>query len=104
MFQALMTEIYQEILANMFRSATSLAAFEKLFASLPQNLIHRQIDQFGEMGGGEQSAAPQTGTEGQPAESAGEPQITFVRNTPKTGRNEPCPCGSGKKYKKCCGK
>ncbi|MBI5519480.1 MAG: SEC-C domain-containing protein [Desulfovibrio sp.] len=23
---------------------------------------------------------------------------------PKTGRNEPCPCGSGKKYKKCCGK
>lgn len=22
----------------------------------------------------------------------------------KTGRNEPCPCGSGKKYKKCCGK
>jgi preprotein translocase subunit SecA len=104
MFQALMTEIYQEILANMFRSATSLAAFEKLFASLPQNLIHRQIDQFGEMGGGEQSAAPQTGTEAQPAESANEPQITFVRNTPKTGRNEPCPCGSGKKYKKCCGK
>ena len=24
------------------------------------------------------------------------------RQTPKTGRNEPCPCGSGKKYKKCC--
>ena len=23
---------------------------------------------------------------------------------PKTGRNEPCPCGSGKKYKKCCGR
>jgi uncharacterized protein YchJ len=23
---------------------------------------------------------------------------------PKVGRNEPCPCGSGKKYKKCCGK
>ncbi len=25
------------------------------------------------------------------------------RETPKIGRNEPCPCGSGKKYKKCCG-
>jgi SEC-C motif-containing protein len=25
------------------------------------------------------------------------------RVAPKTGRNEPCPCGSGKKYKKCCG-
>jgi uncharacterized protein len=28
---------------------------------------------------------------------------TFVRDRPKTGRNEPCPCGSGKKFKKCCG-
>ena len=26
-----------------------------------------------------------------------------VRNTEKVGRNDPCPCGSGKKYKKCCG-
>ena len=24
------------------------------------------------------------------------------RNPPKVGRNEPCPCGSGKKFKKCC--
>jgi preprotein translocase subunit SecA len=28
---------------------------------------------------------------------------TAVRTVPKVGRNEPCPCGSGKKYKKCCG-
>jgi uncharacterized protein len=27
----------------------------------------------------------------------------FVRGAPKTGRNDPCPCGSGKKYKLCCG-
>jgi hypothetical protein len=27
-----------------------------------------------------------------------------VRNETKVGRNDPCPCGSGKKYKKCCGK
>jgi SEC-C motif-containing protein len=26
-----------------------------------------------------------------------------VRSTPKVGRNDPCPCGSGKKFKKCCG-
>jgi SEC-C motif-containing protein len=30
-------------------------------------------------------------------------QTQVVRQGPKTGRNEPCPCGSGKKYKKCCG-
>jgi len=27
---------------------------------------------------------------------------TVVRTAPKTGRNDPCPCGSGKKYKHCC--
>jgi SEC-C motif-containing protein len=27
-----------------------------------------------------------------------------ARTTPKIGRNDPCPCGSGKKYKKCCAK
>jgi len=35
------------------------------------------------------------------AASASAP-TTFMRQDPKTGRNDPCPCGSGKKYKKCC--
>jgi len=30
------------------------------------------------------------------------PVMIPVRNEPKIGRNEPCPCGSGKKHKKCC--
>jgi preprotein translocase subunit SecA len=29
---------------------------------------------------------------------------TVKREAAKVGRNEPCPCGSGKKYKKCCGR
>ena len=33
-----------------------------------------------------------------------EPQQPYVRETPKIGRNDSCPCGSGKKYKKCCGR
>lgn len=32
-----------------------------------------------------------------------ENQGTIIRETPKVGRNDPCPCGSGKKFKKCCG-
>jgi len=28
---------------------------------------------------------------------------TYKREKPKVGRNDPCPCGSGKKYKRCCG-
>lgn len=42
---------------------------------------------------------PEASTEEQ-AESEG----TFRREEPKVGRNDPCPCGSGKKYKQCCGK
>ena len=41
-------------------------------------------------------------------DSAGLPRVppasVVVRTGPKVGRNAPCPCGSGKKYKKCCGK
>ncbi len=95
MFDALMKEINQEILQNMFKSATSLAAFENILANLPQQLIHENIDQFGEPGGrapGERVLDEDT-----------EIQITFRRELPKVGRNDLCPCGSGKKYKKCCG-
>ncbi|MBE0565935.1 MAG: SEC-C domain-containing protein, partial [Krumholzibacteria bacterium] len=35
-----------------------------------------------------------------PAPAAARP---VQREEPKVGRNDPCPCGSGKKYKKCCG-
>jgi len=31
-----------------------------------------------------------------------EGHVTYRRESPKVGRNDPCPCGSGKKYKKCC--
>jgi preprotein translocase subunit SecA len=37
-------------------------------------------------------------------ESAQKKQETVRRSAPKVGRNDPCPCGSGKKYKKCCGR
>ena len=50
------------------------------------------VSQGGEM----QAAAEETQGEGANVK-------TIVRETPKVGRNDPCPCGSGKKYKKCCG-
>ncbi|TAM83683.1 MAG: hypothetical protein EPN47_04920 [Acidobacteria bacterium] len=31
-------------------------------------------------------------------------QEPYRRSQPKIGRNQPCPCGSGKKFKKCCGR
>ena len=94
MFDALMQEIDQEILTNMFRSATSLQAFEKMFAALPQTLSHPSLDQF----------ASDESAQTQQQEEPEEIQISFRREVPKVGRNEKCPCGSGKKYKNCCGR
>ncbi len=31
------------------------------------------------------------------------PQAPIARTEPKVGRNDPCPCGNGRKFKKCCG-
>ena len=50
-----------------------------------------------ESGGG---AEPRSASGGQPEQEEGK---TVRRDQPKVGRNDPCPCGSGKKYKKCHG-
>ena len=56
----------------------------------------------------EHAQASSMAAEGEaPAEPAGAAQCPgspFTREQPKVGRNEPCPCGSGKKYKQCHGK
>ena len=42
--------------------------------------------------------------EGFEGDNSGEKKKPYVRKTKKVGRNDPCPCGSGKKYKNCCGR
>ena len=39
---------------------------------------------------------------GEPLPPSRQPNNQYRRAAPKVGRNEPCPCGSGKKFKKCC--
>jgi preprotein translocase subunit SecA len=51
-----------------------------------------------------QSAGAAVATPPRPARTGGDDVIKTVRREePKVGRNDPCPCGSGKKYKKCHG-
>jgi preprotein translocase subunit SecA len=48
-------------------------------------------------------AAMQRGRERAAAQSqSAGPQAPIVRKQERVGRNDPCPCGSGKKYKRCC--
>ena len=62
-------------------------------------LFHIQIDR-----GAELSRASQESQEMQLSHGEAEAQATVRRDGKKIGRNDPCPCGSGKKYKKCCGR
>jgi SEC-C motif-containing protein len=62
---------------------------------------------FGAIGGGAPAAPPRGGGANpppRPARTGGDDVVKTVRREePKVGRNDPCPCGSGKKYKKCHG-
>jgi preprotein translocase subunit SecA len=65
-----------------------------------QNASHSSMGSFGASSYGAQ-AAPSAAR--RPSRPQGE-SVTVVRSQPKVGRNDPCPCGSGKKYKHCHGR
>ncbi len=99
LFSDLMDKIKGDILSRMFRSATSLEAFERMMRAMPRTMVHPDA-------GGLAEAAARSGAGGlveEAIEEARSSPVTARREAPKVGRNDPCPCGSGKKYKKCCG-
>ncbi len=106
MFSELMDSIKSEVLNNLFRSTTNLQAFETLLRSLPQNLL--QADMPGLPPEQRRAAAEAASASAAAAESeapaASRIELPMRRELPKVGRNDPCPCGSGKKFKSCCGR
>ncbi|MGI6087744.1 MAG: preprotein translocase subunit SecA [Kiritimatiellia bacterium] len=101
MFSTLMDSIKNEVVMRMFRSTTSLPAYERLLASLPRaRAVHQPLPDPALAGAPRDGESPALGMGRRPARPAPEP---VMRTEPKVGRNDPCPCGSGKKYKKCCG-
>ncbi|HEY8902007.1 MAG TPA: preprotein translocase subunit SecA [Chthoniobacterales bacterium] len=105
MFVELMDNIKSEVLNNLFRSTTNLQAFEKLLGSLPQTLIQQMLEGKDIMLGG--SAAEAMAAEDDEVEKASASprlELPLRREAPQVGRNDTCPCGSGKKFKNCCGR
>ena len=105
-FDELMVNVKTEICHNVFRSASSLMAFENFLRNAPQQTLHQNTSAFGGTStgtGGGQSKASDVVSEAAQAVEA-QARAKPVRTGPKVGRNDPCPCGSGKKYKNCCGK
>ncbi|MDR2848998.1 MAG: preprotein translocase subunit SecA [Verrucomicrobiota bacterium] len=127
MFEELMTNIKTEVATSVFR-ATTLQNYQRMMA-IPQSRIqtvHTDMNMLaGGMPQGDDSEGgvsarrplsaevPQSAVDGfdamiqameqrasgAPAQQRSEPVV----KTASVGRNDPCPCGSGKKYKKCCG-
>ena len=115
-FKDLMDRIYHEVAEHLF---TEYASFEDIFSNMPLELQHQLLDQFGTSPDGQLVLPPGLEIMQAPGEVPGAApgeapetvpeqevpiQITYRREEPKIGRNDPCPCGSGKKYKNCCGK
>jgi preprotein translocase subunit SecA len=104
LFMDLMDRIYEEIATAMFRSATSMDAMEGFFQSLNSMQVHHEASALAAAAA--QAGAPQQRAPvGAPPPGMDLPKAPQpIRNDgPKVGRNDPCPCGSGRKYKKCCG-
>ena len=114
LFADLMDRIKGEIAGRIFRATTSPRAYQTFLGDL-HRLAQAQHANVAPLAGGHAAgaAAPKRAPEGgvdAGAEAAMNAALSaahtkpVVRDEPKVGRNDPCPCGSGKKYKKCCGK
>ena len=92
-FERMVSQMRQDVCFHLFRSSTRPENIDALVASVRHHL--RPIDTKEE---------PTSALE-EPKPAASEIELPkpIKRDLPKVGRNDPCPCGSGKKYKKCCG-
>jgi preprotein translocase subunit SecA len=101
MFAEMMVDTNRETLKRIFRA--NIQQTEKRPAAprpIPANL-KMQHDESAGMGF---TAPPQGARQGAQAPPQNQQQRQPISVEEKTGRNDPCPCGSGKKFKKCCGK
>jgi preprotein translocase subunit SecA len=97
MFGQMVSSIEEEAVEAVFKLQPARPErFRGVFSSVSQSLLHPEAAKFERP----QPDSPEEEGTSVPVKSSPKP----VESThPKVGRNDPCPCGSGKKYKKCCG-
>ncbi|MDY7011418.1 MAG: preprotein translocase subunit SecA [Planctomycetota bacterium] len=93
---------FDEMLSSVRSKVTDIVFKAKLGAEAEMEsvyqvsqLVHEQLSGYDDLA--RDMAAQQAAAESQRVQ-------TIIRNQSKVGRNDPCPCGSGKKFKKCCGR
>ncbi|ARO69371.1 preprotein translocase subunit SecA [Xylella fastidiosa subsp. pauca] len=105
LFSEMLEHVKREVIASLarvrIRSEEEMAALEEQERRQVDTLLRQSQFQHQEAGGygtGDEAVSLQRQLAGQGAAIA-----QVIRDTPKVGRNDPCPCGSGKKYKHCHG-
>ncbi|HUT61336.1 MAG TPA: preprotein translocase subunit SecA [Phycisphaerae bacterium] len=95
------TKLFEEMMVGVRERVTGMvfkvrlrAGEEMTSAYRVSEMVHEQLSGYDHL------------TQGMDMAAASQPQkvATIIREKPRVGRNDPCPCGSGKKFKKCCGK
>ena len=94
LFNEMLDSVRLRVAENIFKVRLSSAARLANVYQISQ-MVHEQLAGYDHLS--QEMQAQQDATRPQKIE-------TIRRAVPKVGRNDPCPCGSGKKYKKCCGK
>ena len=106
LFETLVGEVRDEFVQRLFRVQLAPEAVQQIERRpRPRQIVAQHVEAGGafaaqarhEAARDERAAPAADGREPEPA------RVVQVRSGPRVGRNDPCPCGSGKKYKKCCG-
>jgi preprotein translocase subunit SecA len=98
MFSQMISGIEEEAIETIFKlQPIKPERFKGVFSLVSQEFSHPEVVRF---------ERPQEQPTVQPTPSFSPPPAPspVIKSHPKVGRNDPCPCGSGKKYKKCCGR
>jgi preprotein translocase subunit SecA len=109
LFETMMDEVREEFVQRFFRVQLQPQAAQQVIETAPRaprQIVaqHAEAEAFGGSAPVATAEAPrqsQQAPSGAQAQAQGQGQTHAVRTGPRVGRNDPCPCGSGKKYKKC---
>ena len=108
MFGAMLEQVKQQTISILSRiriqseeEVDEMARQRRLAQEKAMQFQHAQAQTIGSSSEQPAAGSPQSGAQPAPRQQEAAP---FVREGRKVGRNEPCPCGSGKKYKQCHGK
>ena len=100
-FEELMNNVRLQICTGLFRSASNIDVFENMLSILGRTV---KAEGPADAPAGQPQGLPVAAAQASVEDEVELPKVIVRRDTPKVGRNEPCPCGSGKKYKHCHGK